>query len=125
MIPERRREVAPRISVLLGPYLLGQRVEVRAGHVEELGVVVFVSRRKRLLVLSDPAEYVEARGGWTHGGRLWVRLAEEIERLTLIHGPPPVPLEDSGFLLPPMRARKRVPSYALDFKARAARGRRV
>jgi hypothetical protein len=75
------------IPPLLGPYLLGQRVEVKTRAFEYVGVAVFASRAQGILVVSDPGEYVEERGSWTHGRVKRTFLREQIERLMLLEGP--------------------------------------
>jgi len=96
------------IPALIGPYLLGQRVEVKTKLTEVIGVVTWADRARGLLVLSEPDAY--AGWGWTHRGRRWAQPVEEIERLTVLEGPPPIPLEDRGFLEPPKQVKRR-PRY--------------
>lgn len=104
------------ISALIGPYLLGQRVEAKLRVAEQIGVVVFVSRARQIVVLAEPMQYDE-RGFWTHGCRRWALRTEEIERLTVLEGPARLPDDD----LDEAPRKKRRPRFDLvrDGKLRA------
>ena len=95
---------------LIGPYLIGQRVEVKTRIIEQIGVVTWVNRAEGLITLSEPGVYLEEAGRWTHRNRRWAHRVEEIERLTVLEGPARMPEEEEPR---PRRARSVHPRYDL------------
>lgn len=120
----RRRSGTVRqepLPALLSVVLVKQRVEVRTkrcvgGRNERVGVVEQVNLLGEDLLLNEKPIAWDSRGFWTcdpKAAATWLT-REQIERITVLEGPIPVPLEDRGSQVPTEEKRDGTTNYQLE-----------